>query len=225
MRALIFDLDGTLLDSLADIATAMNTALAEHGLAPYPFDAYRQFVGEGVEVLIERAVLEPALRPAVLHTYRDGYGEGLGGETRPYPGIRELLVELSALRVPMAVLSNKPDRPTQRLVASLLPGHFVAVAGAKANVPKKPDPRVALAIAAELGVAPADCGFVGDTATDMRTATAAGMVPIGVAWGFRSREELTTHGARWLLEHPAQLLPLGAWATATTATTATQGVR
>ena len=208
MRALIFDLDGTLLDSLADIATAMNTALTEHGLAPHPLDAYRFFVGEGVEVLVERVVADPALRPAVLHTYRDGYGEGLGGATRPYAGIPELLTALTDRRVPMAVLSNKPDRPTCRLVASLLPGHFQAVAGARVDVPKKPDPTAALAMAASLGVAPADCGFVGDTAVDMRTATSAGMVPVGVTWGFRPRDELLAHGARWLIDHPAELLPL-----------------
>ena len=112
------------------------------------------------------------------------------------------------LIVPMAVLSNKPDRPTCRLVASLLPGHFQAVAGARVDVPKKPDPTAALAMAAHLGVAPADCGFVGDTAVDMRTATSAGMVPVGVTWGFRPRDELLAHGARWLIDHPAELLPL-----------------
>ena len=200
-RAALFDLDGTLLDSLHDIAVAMNHALATEGLPTHPLAAYRSFVGEGVRLLVSRAV--PADRAeahaAVLEHYRAHYAEHLLDHTRPFPGIPALLADLEAAGVRLAVLSNKPDAATRRLVEALLPQvSFGAVYGERTGVPRKPDPTAALAIAAELGVPPAACAFIGDTAVDMDTARAAGMLGVGVTWGFRDVEELQAHGARAL---------------------------
>ena len=151
-RAALFDLDGTLLDSLHDIALAMNHALTAHGLPPHPLPAYRAFVGEGVRVLVSRAV--PADRAdahaPVLESYRAHYAEHMLAHTRPCPGIPELLTRLEREGVKLAVLSNKPDGATRHLVRSLLPQvAFGAVYGERAEVPRKPDPTAALGMAAD----------------------------------------------------------------------------
>jgi len=211
IKAAIFDLDGTLVDSLADIGGAMNHALEHHGLPAHPIDAYRQFVGEGVHRLAEKA-LPPArqdLKEPVLAEYRRYYAEHLLHATKPYPGIEALLDALSARGVKLAVLSNKPDPATRTLVQ-----HFfsrwplVAVYGERPGVPRKPDPTAALEIAKAAGAAPSECMFIGDSAIDMRTATAAGMLPVAVLWGLRERAELEENGARALVTHPEQILAL-----------------
>jgi phosphoglycolate phosphatase len=209
LRAAIFDLDGTLVDSLADIATAMNHSLAQHGFPTHPISAYRDYVGEGVMVLVRKAT--PTAREeqhaSVLATYRAYYAEHLFDRTHPFPGIPALLARLADEGVPLAVLSNKSDAFTRRLVEGLLPGvPFRAVYGERPGVPRKPDPTAALGIAAELGVAPADCAFVGDTPVDMNTARNAGMYGVGVTWGFRGVEELRAHGARALATTADELL-------------------
>ncbi|WP_239576319.1 HAD family hydrolase [Archangium primigenium] len=198
-RAAIFDLDGTLLDSLHDIGAALNHALVTHGLPPHPLEACRSFVGEGVSVLVSRA-LPPGredAHAAVVASYRARYAEHMLDHTRPFVGIPELLARLQAEGVKLAVLSNKPDAATRALVTALFPQvPFAAVYGERAGVPRKPDPTAALGVAAELGVAPAECAFIGDTAVDVDTARAAGMVAVGVSWGFRDAEELVSHGAQ-----------------------------
>ncbi len=206
--AAIFDLDGTLIDSLADIGTSMNRALATHGLATHPIESYRQFVGEGVEVLTQKASgNHPTLQPAVLATYRGLYADNLFGHTEPYAGIAPLLHTLRDLPIQLAVLSNKPHAATQRLVAGLFSDvPFRAVYGQRPEVPRKPDPAAALTIAQDLSVNPKDCAFIGDSAIDMRTANAAGMFAVGVTWGFRSRQELHEFGAHAVIDHPAELL-------------------
>lgn len=209
LPAALFDLDGTLLDSLHDIGAAMNHALAAQGLPPHPLADYRRFVGEGVRVLVSRAVPagHDALHAPVLAAYKAFYAEHQLDHTRPYPGVAELLARLRREGVKLAVLSNKPDADTKRLVEALLPDvRFGAVYGERAGVPRKPDPTSALAVAAELGVAPGDCAFIGDTAVDMDTARAAGMYGVGVTWGFRDAEELQAHGARVLARTADELL-------------------
>lgn len=209
-QAVIFDLDGTLVDSLGDISTAMNGALGDLGLPGHPPAAYRHFIGDGIEPLAQRA-LPPERRDAAsvgacVAKWRQRYVACLVEQTRPYPGISALLEALVARGLRLAVLSNKADDLTVRIVAALFPATpFAEVRGARDGVPKKPDPSAALAIAETLGVEPACCLYVGDTAIDLETARAASMVPVGVLWGFRP-EQLRESGAARLLEQPAALL-------------------
>lgn len=209
LRAAIFDLDGTLADTLADIATTMNRVLHELGLPTHPADSYKDFVGAGVVVAAERALAreDRHLRDAVVERFKVAYWDHLVDTSRPYDGIPELLDALDARHVVLAVLSNKPHDPTHHIVRHLFgPDRFRVVYGQRQGVPKKPDPTVALEIAGLLDVPPDACVFVGDTLIDMETARQAGMLGVGVLWGFRPREELVAHGARALLSHPLDLL-------------------
>lgn len=209
IRAVIFDLDGTLLDSLADIGGAMNDALRARGWPTHPIGAYLRMVGEGVEMLARRAAPEGADVAALVDQYRLRYQERMEQETRPYAGIAELLDALHARGVPMAILSNKRDDFTVELVKRQLGRWpFAAVRGERKQTPRKPDPAAALELARELGHPAKDIAFVGDTPIDVETALAAGMVPVAVLWGFRGREELTEAGARHMLFEPQELLAL-----------------
>jgi phosphoglycolate phosphatase len=211
IRAVLFDLDGTLLDSLADIAQAMNIVLRESGLAGHSCDSYRAFVGDGVAKLVERA-LPPGHRgpeeiAACVHRMREVYGQCCSDRTRPYEGIPELLDALVERGLALAVLSNKPHDLTVRLVSELLaPWAFACVFGERAGVPRKPDPSSAREVATVLGVAPAECLYIGDTPTDMATARAAGMPSVGACWGFRDAEELRGAQAGALASTPAEVL-------------------
>jgi phosphoglycolate phosphatase len=211
--AIVCDLDGTLLDTLEDLADSVNIVLAEQGLPVHAVQAYRYFVGDGASVLMTR-VLPEKLRDTGLHTtclkrFREVYATRWNLKTKPYRGIPEMLAEVSRRAIRLAVLSNKPHDVTLQCVDVLLASTvFDIVQGQVEGVPRKPDPQGALAIAQALHVAPERCWYLGDTATDMQTATRAGMLPVGVLWGFRTREELAQHGARVLLASPDQLLPL-----------------
>ena len=211
-KAVLFDLDGTLVDSLADLANAMNHTLEQMGFPAHPTAAYRYFVGDGMETLVRRVLpsdrRDRETEEQCLAGMLAEYGSRWAETTRPYPGIPELLDGLTTRAVPTVILSNKPDDFTRQVVARLLPRwHFVVIAGARAGIPKKPDPAAALEIAAEIGYQPSDFLYVGDTNTDMRTATAAGMTALGAAWGFRTEEELLDWGAVAILNRPEELLP------------------
>jgi len=211
--AVLFDLDGTLLDTLADLADSGNWALGQLGCAEHPTESYKYFVGDGVENLVRRALpagrSDAATVARCAELVREAYGRRWAEKTRPYPGIPELLDALVARRMPMAVLSNKPDDFTRLCVGRLLPRWpFAAVVGARASLERKPDPAGALLIAERLGLAPAEILYLGDTNTDMQTAVAAGMFPVGALWGFRTAEELTASGAQRLIESPRELVEL-----------------
>ena len=211
-EGVIFDLDGTLLDTLEDLADSMNCALAKVGCPGHPVEAYKTMVGDGVKTLAMRA-LPPHARDeqtvATVAAMRAEYALRWKNKTRPYPGIPELLDALTARGVRMAVLSNKPHDATVDCVRVLLPKWtFSVVQGQVDSMPKKPDPAGALAIARTWGVAPEEILYLGDTDTDMQTATAAGMVAVGVLWGFRDDTELRTNGARHILKTPADFLSL-----------------
>ncbi len=213
IQAVLFDLDGTLLDSLKDLAGSMNAVLGARGLPVHPEDAYRAFVGEGMERLVQRALPEGSRSGSLLREcvrdMREEYARRWESTTRPYPGIPDLLDALGARSLPIAVLSNKPDEFTRACVAHLLPRwSFSAVLGAGEQVPRKPDPSGAVAIAARLGVSREAVLFLGDGPTDVLAALAAGMIPVGALWGFRSEAELRAAGARLLLHHPLELLSL-----------------
>ena len=209
--AVLFDLDGTLADTLGDIASSMNDALAAVGLPTHPPEAYRRFVGDGVLMLARRA-LGPGrevLAPDLVDAFRTLYAGRLVRATRPYPGIVPLLEDLRARELPLAVLSNKPHDATRAIVEALFGAEtFTAVTGEQAGTPRKPDPTAALALARLLAVPPARCLLVGDSPVDIVTATRAGMVPVGVAWGFRSPDDLVEAGAEVVLAQPAELLRL-----------------
>jgi phosphoglycolate phosphatase len=211
-RAVLFDLDGTLLDSLQDLATSMNLTLSTHGFPAHPVAAYRYFVGEGVDELARHAApagTDPATRKALVVEMRAHYQQTWARCTRPYAGIPELLDELTSRGLVLAVLSNKPEDLARLMVSQLLPRwRFAAVVGASPRFPRKPDPSSAKAIAAELELAAGDFFYLGDSAVDMRTAVGAGMRPAGALWGFRDADELRAGGARWLLDAPLELISL-----------------
>ncbi|MAE61862.1 MAG: hypothetical protein CMJ49_10970 [Planctomycetaceae bacterium] len=209
--AVIFDLDGTLGDTLADLAGAMNWALGELGMPTHTADACRMFIGEGVGTFAERALPtdERHRVDELLALYRERYAAHCFDQTDLYDGVADLLDGLTERGVAMAVLSNKPDAATGRMVERLMgKWTFAAVRGETAEVARKPAPDGALAIAGALGVARQRVVFVGDSKTDMQTATAAGMAAVGVAWGFRDRAELVEHGAGQVIKHPMDLLKL-----------------
>lgn len=209
-RGAIFDLDGTLLDTLGDLADSANEMLAAMGLPVHPTDAYRHFVGDGVHTLIERIV--PADTPeeqraACLERYREAYSRRWNATTRPYAGIPELLDGLVQRGLHLAVLSNKPDHFTRQCVNEFLPAYsWSMILGMRDGFPRKPDPAGVHEILRELRLAPEECLYLGDTNTDMQTAVSAGVFPVGVLWGFRDREELRQNGAEFVIEHPRQLL-------------------
>lgn len=216
--AVIFDLDGTLLDTLQDIADAANAALRQAGFAAHPLPAYRGFVGDGVEMLFRRALAanadadaassaaDAAVRECVAG-FHQHYAECWKRTSVPYPGIPELLDELIARGVPCAVLSNKPDAFTKQCVAEFFGRWKLGpVYGQRPEVPRKPDPAAARAIAAAVNVSPKRMLFVGDSNVDMQTARAAEMTAVGVSWGFRSTQELVQAGAHHVLGDPADLL-------------------
>lgn len=211
IAAVLFDLDGTLADTLEDIAAAANHALAALGRPPRPVHDYRYLAGQGLRWLIERALAtdDDDLVPEGMRLFREHYAVHSLDHTRPYPGIEPLLDELTRRRLKLAVLSNKPDPETRRLVAQVFGRwRFDAVAGHRPPAPLKPDPAAALAIADELGVLPGDWLYLGDTRVDMLTANAAGMLAVGVLWGFREEEELRQSGARAIIKEPAELIAL-----------------
>ena len=212
-KAAVFDLDGTLLDTLDDLADSANAVLRRRGFPEHPRDAYKYFVGDGMEVLVRRAVPQRIDDPQVLAAcaalMREEYARRWADKSRPYDGIATLLDGLTARGVRMAVLSNKPQEFTRLSVARMLAAwRFEEVLGASPELPRKPDPTGALRIAARLRLAAEEVAYLGDTNTDMQTAVTAGMYPVGALWGFRTAEELTACGARLLLERPEAMLEL-----------------
>lgn len=211
-RAAIFDLDGTLLDTLDDLAGAMNAVLTRHGFPPYPVSAYRGFVGEGIEALVRRALPRP-LPPEEtvaerVREMRAEYDRRCLACTRPFPGVPELLAACRKAGAALAVLTNKPEEPARRLVQALLPDEgFRAVCGARAGLPRKPDPAGAHELLDALGVPPREAFLLGDSGVDMQTAVAAGLFPAGALWGFRPAGELLAAGARLLASSPLDLVP------------------
>jgi len=208
------DLDGTLLDTLQDLADSMNSTLADFGFPVHELEKFRYFVGEGMENLVKRSLpdsvrTDPDLVSRCFEMMRRTYERNWNAKTRPYPGIPELLDALTARGLKMAVLSNKPHDFTQKAVAGLLPAwRFETVMGERPHAPRKPDPSSALEIANRLGVETGCFLYLGDTAIDMNTANAAGMYAVGVRWGFRDAEELLAGGAKKLIAKPAELLEL-----------------
>lgn len=212
-RAVIFDLDGTLLDTLADIADAVNRVLAANGYPKHTEQDYRWFVGEGSVMLIMRA-LPPGYRDAgniqaCLERFIKDYNQHWHCKTAPYPGVMELLKTLQTRQLKLAVVTNKPHHYAEKMTAHYFPKtSFNPIFGQREGIPKKPDPTQALAAARQMQVAPHDCLFVGDSAVDIKTARRAGMSSIGAGWGFRPKSELIDAGADYIIDHPMEVLSL-----------------
>ena len=212
IHALIFDLDGTLVNSLDDLADATNRTLKGAGYPVHPVNDYRYFVGNGLKVLLQRALpvhapTEGPVFDALLERLRLSYDAHWNDKSRPYAGIAALLDQLAARCIPMAVLSNKPDNWTGIIVRHYFPHTpFAVIRGALPGVPHKPDPQAALQVAAILGQPPASIAFVGDSNVDIKTGVNAGMFPVGVTWGFRDEAELREAGAAAIIHQPDEVL-------------------
>ncbi len=212
MRAAVFDLDGTLLDTIEDLTDSMNAALAALGFPARTIAECKSLVGDGLATFVRRALPKserdnPESARRLHEAMRAEYRLRSTVKTKPYPGIPELLDALAARGIPMAVLSNKPHPATLSVIAHYFPGTaFCAVFGARENVPIKPDASAALEIAALLELPAGEILYVGDTNTDMQTAAAAGMFGIGALWGFRTAAELRAAGARALAARPEDVL-------------------
>lgn len=210
-QACIFDLDGTLADTLQSIAYFGNGTLEAFGLPPIPPEEYKLLVGNGADRLMRRMLrrVNAELSPSELARFRAEYDRRYAEDplklVTPYPGLPELLSRLKDLGIRLAVLSNKPDDMTRAVVSSLYPGMMDAVHGQRAGVPQKPDPAAVLALLEELGKPPQNVLYIGDSGVDMETARRAGLASCGVLWGFRSREELLEHGAVHLAENAGEL--------------------
>ncbi len=207
----IFDLDGTLLDTIGDLAAASNHMLRLRGLAEHTLDDYRRFVGNGILRLVERALPEALRTPAAVQAARADflafYIDHIDLETRPYAGIPALLEELARRGIRLAVASNKFQAGTEKLVRRFFPAiPFVAVLGQRPDVPLKPDPAVVREILTQCGVPAEKTLYVGDSGIDIETARAAGVRSVGVTWGFRSRTELEAAGADRLADRAEAIL-------------------
>jgi phosphoglycolate phosphatase len=212
-QAIMFDLDGTLLDTLEDLGDTMNLTLREQGLPEHPYAFYRHAVGDGARMLARRALPESrrddATADASLEAMKRHYETTWNRKTRPYDGILDVLETLHAQGVALAILSNKPDGAVQRCVDYFLPTEqFRIVQGVLPGVPIKPDPEGALSILKKTNIPAEAWLYVGDTDTDMQTAVAAGLFAVGCTWGFRDRDELLSNGADAIIDHPSELLPL-----------------
>ncbi|MDR3038834.1 MAG: HAD family hydrolase [Candidatus Adiutrix sp.] len=208
-QAALFDLDGTLLNTLEDLGDSLNEALAEEGLPGHGYDDYRLMVGNGQRLLVTRALPEDRRDEAGLErVYRKfavRYRLNQFRKTRPYSGLPEMLAELKRRGLRLAVLSNKLQANTTAVVGHYFPGVFEAVWGLSPERPAKPDPASALALAVTLGLPPAGFIYLGDSGVDMETARRSGMYPVGVTWGYRERKELLAAGAAEIIDAPAEL--------------------
>ena len=212
-KAVCFDLDGTLLDSLADLADCTNQILLKRGFPEHPLDAFRYFVGDGAKMLMTRVLPEADRNETLIEECRQdfetAYRECWDKQTVPYKDILELLDALNNRQLKLTVLSNKPHEFTLLTVKHLLPDwEFEMVLGQREGVPRKPDPAGMLEICLQLEISADSFLYLGDTATDMKTAVAAGCFPVGVLWGFRTEEELRDNGARAIVKEPLEVLDL-----------------
>ncbi|WP_432737787.1 HAD family hydrolase [Maridesulfovibrio sp. FT414] len=211
--AAIFDLDGTLLNTLGEIATACNSALSRRGYPEHPQEAYRRFVGSGAKVLALRVLPDEKRNPQeqeiLFNFIVEEFARFQNSIARPYDGAMDMLSAYTMAGKKIAVLSNKPEQFTIEAVSQLLPGaDFFKVCGGRQDIPLKPEPDYALKLAADMGIAPKEIIFVGDSDIDMKTACNAGMFPVGAAWGFRGAEELREAGAKLVLDSPVELMGL-----------------
>jgi len=213
MKLVVFDLDGTLINSLEDLADSANHVLLQHGFPTHPVDSYRYFVGDGVRKLIERILPEEERTDAQIEQCKaefvDYYKIHMEDKTSVYEGIIELLKALKARGLKIAVATNKVHIAVAPLMAKYFPGiRFDSMIGQREGIPVKPHPQIMYDILKETGCQSSEALHVGDTATDMQLAHSAGVTPVGVLWGYRPLEELQEAGAKFIIEKPEELLEL-----------------
>jgi len=209
-KAVIFDLDGTLLDTLQDLGDSVNRVLEMYNFPLHTLEEYRLIIGNGAKNLIETSFpkdTSPELIDEALSNFKNTYRDHFIDKTRPYEGICDMLTELYKCGIKISVCSNKHNDAVITLVNLLMPKDiFVCIHGERAGIPRKPDPTSAFDIAREMGVSTQETVYVGDSMVDMQTGKNAGMLPVGVLWGFRSKKELMDHGAVVLLSNPSELM-------------------
>ncbi len=208
-EGIIFDLDGTLVNSLDDLADSMNEILRNAGYPVHDVETYKYFIGNGIRNLVKKALPEECRDEETVSSYHKlmtaTYRKNCLVKSQPYPGIIGLLDELKMRKLKLAVLSNKADELTKKIIEALLPGYFDIVIGMTSEEYRKPNPAGALEISKRWSIRPKHIAYIGDTSTDMQTAKNAGMFAVGVTWGFRTKEELLESGAKMILDKPAEL--------------------
>lgn len=212
-KAVLFDMDGTLVNSVDDVADSMNFVLNSNNFPIHPTTKYIHWIGDGMENLVCLALPDEYRNDIYikkcLSEMKDAYSVMWMNKTHLYPGIPELLTTLRELKIKLAVLSNKPHQFTQIIADKLLADwNFDVVMGSKEGFPRKPDPTTALDIARQINLDPAFFLYVGDSATDMKTAIKARMYPVGVSWGYRSINTLIESGAKKIIHNPRELILL-----------------
>jgi phosphoglycolate phosphatase len=213
-EGIIFDLDGTLIDSLVDIAASMNRVLVRNGFPAHEFPAYRFFIGNGMINLVRRTLPEDVrsedeLVSRLFREMLDDYREHCLDKTKPFAGITDLLDILSERKLRLTILSNKVDELTKKVVKTLFSGwSFEIMLGTSEQVPRKPDPTGIKLISESLDIVPEKLLYLGDSGVDMQVANKVGIMSVGVLWGYRTKEELIEYGAKALIQHPLELIPL-----------------
>ena len=212
-KAVVFDLDGTLVDSAADLGNAVNRVLKAHGFPVHDISRYQDFIGSGAEMMVKRALpdnsREDSILKECLSEFMNDYNENFDVDTVLYDGIPELLDHLSDKSIILTLLTNKPEQITLKLSESLLSvWDFKVVMGSSEGIPKKPDPTGAKLLLEKIGIQGSQTVYFGDSGIDMKTAVSSGMLPVGVLWGFRDREELETSGAKYIIEKPLDILEM-----------------
>ena len=213
IKACIFDLDGTLADTLESMAYVTNEIMQKYGLKTLPTDNFRYYSGEGADMLMQRALKDAGDKELIHYEegrrlYREMFAADPMYKVVPYEGMPETLKELKKRGIRLAVCSNKPHPAAVKVIAQLYGDDFDMVLGQSDAIRRKPAPDGPLMIAAKFGVRPDECMYVGDTSTDMKTGKAAGMFTVGALWGFRDREELNANGADLVAEHPTDLVKI-----------------
>lgn len=210
-RAFVFDCDGTVLDTLPDLVSLANAVVADQGFPEHTSDEVKSYLGHGAEHLVRAALPENVTKEQferALQQWYDLYPAYGFQKTAPFAGIVDTLKQLRERGAKLAVLSNKFDAATQEVIDRYLPGLFDVVHGESATIPKKPDPTGLLVSIEEMGVTPATTLYIGDSSVDMEVARRAGCDSAAVAWGYNDVEKLQQDGARYVLQIPANLLPL-----------------
>jgi len=209
IKCILFDLDGTLINTLEDLADATNYAITKRGYRPREPEEFKMFAGSGAEVMIRMAMDSPELSQqemsCIYYDYLEFYRQHYIDKTAAYDGLNELISVLKSKELKLAVVTNKVEEMAIVILNKLFPGSFDCIFGQREGVPAKPDPTAATLVMNELNVKPGECIFLGDSGIDILTAVNSGACPVGVTWGFRQRAELLENGARHIIDAPDEL--------------------